>query len=114
MNIENELNKILSQKTIIEGTIDTCYKLCEEMIHQFDLKILNFFNEKDKENNYIKSFDRKGNIDIFPLTSISFGGMYGNFNKFKNVDEVGEYMSTLKKQAKKNKNNSSYIICESY
>ncbi|ADK16622.1 hypothetical protein WX45_01340 [Clostridium ljungdahlii DSM 13528] len=99
---------------IIEDTAAKCYKLCEEMIREFDLKILNFFNEKDKENNYIESFDRKGNKDIFPLTSIAFGGMYGNVNRFKDVDEIGEYMSTLKKQAKGNRDRSSYIIDEVY
>ncbi|AZV58325.1 GGDEF domain-containing protein [Clostridium sp. AWRP] len=99
---------------IIEDTAAKCYKLCEEMIREFDLKILNFFNEKDKENNYIESFDRKGNKDIFPLTSIAFGGMYGNINRFKDVDEIGEYMSTLKKQAKGNRDRSSYIIDEVY
>ena len=40
--------------------------------------------------------------------------MYGNVNRFKDVDEIGEYMSTLKKQAKGNRDRSSYIIDEVY
>ncbi|MCH3964071.1 MAG: GGDEF domain-containing protein [Clostridium sp.] len=94
---------------IIENQGEICHELCKNIISEFDLKILDFFNEKDKNNGYIESFDRKGNKDIFPLTSIALGCMYGNFSRFKDIDEIGVYMSKIKKKAKKNKN-SSYVV----
>ncbi|WP_446899434.1 GGDEF domain-containing protein [Clostridium sp. LBM24168] len=94
---------------IIENEKEICEKLCQSIISKFDSKILDFFNEKDKSNGYIESLDRKGNKDIFPLTSIALGCMYGNFTRFKEIDEIGMHMSKIKKKAKKNKN-SSYVI----
>ncbi|KAA8674661.1 GGDEF domain-containing protein [Clostridium sp. HV4-5-A1G] len=94
---------------VIENDIEKGRKLCEKIISQFDAKILDFFNEKDKKNGYIESFDRKGNKDVFPLTSIALGCMYGNFSKLKKVDDIGVYMSKIKKKAKKSKN-SNYVI----
>lgn len=83
----------------------------KKIISKFNRKVLDFFNEKDKTNGYIESFDRKGNKDIFPLTSIALGCMYGNFSKFERVDDIGVCMSKIKKKAKKNRG-SSYVICD--
>lgn len=94
---------------IIESAIEKCYKFCNTIISEFDSGILNFFNEKDKNNGFIKAIDRKGNMDSFPLTAIAIGGMYGSFKAFNDAEQIGEYMGALKKEAKKNKN-SSYII----
>ncbi|MCI1944210.1 GGDEF domain-containing protein [Clostridium luticellarii] len=94
---------------VIENDIEKGHKLCEKIISKFDEKILDFFNEKDKKNGYIESFDRKGNKDIFPLTSIALGCMYGNFSKLKKFDDIGIYMSKIKKKAKKSRK-SNYVI----
>lgn len=94
---------------VIEYNFEICCELCRNIISTFDLQILDFFNEKDKEKGYIESLDRKGNKDIFPLTSIALGCICGYFENFKKIDEVGIHMSKIKKKAKKIKN-SSFII----
>ncbi|MEY8001319.1 GGDEF domain-containing protein [Clostridium sp. Mt-5] len=94
---------------IVESNVEKGHKLCQKIISQFDTKILDFFNEKDKQNGYIESFDRKGNKDIFPLTSIALGCIYGNFDKFKKADDIAVYMSKIKKKAKESKN-SCYVV----
>ena len=96
---------------VLENDIDKGRGLCKKIISKFNRKVLDFFNEKDKTNGYIESFDRKGNKDIFPLTSIALGCMYGNFSKFERVDDIGVCMSKIKKKAKKNRG-SSYVICD--
>jgi len=70
---------------------------------------VNFFNEKDSKNKYIECYNRAGNKDIFPLTSISIGGFFGNINNFNNTEELAMFMSSMKKEAKKIEG-SSYII----
>ncbi|MFL0197245.1 GGDEF domain-containing protein [Clostridium sp. WILCCON 0269] len=86
--------------SIIENSIEECEKLCKEIIKKFDIGILNFFNEKDRNNNYVEATDRLGNKNIFPITSLSIAGVYGNLNNFSTPKEVGLYIAAIKKEAK--------------
>lgn len=94
---------------IIETSIESCKKLSDIIINEFDTSILTFFNEQDRLNGYIEAFDRNGNKDIFNLTSISIAGICGNTNLFKTSDDLALYVSKLKKKSKKIKH-SSYVI----
>lgn len=86
--------------SIIENSIEECEKLCERIIEKFNSEILNFFNENDKNNKYIEAADRWGNKGIFPITSLSIAGIYGEFNSFSNPEEVGLSVATIKKEVK--------------
>ncbi|MNN01751.1 diguanylate cyclase [compost metagenome] len=119
--IERESHKLFSDKAFVghiggddficmfESSLEECNLLCENIISEFDLGVVNFFNEKDSKNKYIECYNRAGNKDIFPLTSISIGGFFGNINNFKNTEELAMFMSSMKKEAKKIEG-SSYII----
>ncbi|MFL0197152.1 GGDEF domain-containing protein [Clostridium sp. WILCCON 0269] len=96
---------------IIEDSLESCSMLCENIIKKFDIGILNFFNEKDKTKGYIEHIDRKGNKDIFTLTSLSIAGIYGNIGTFSNIEYVGQKAASIKKEAKHIKK-SCYIIKE--
>ncbi|MDD3224539.1 MAG: GGDEF domain-containing protein [Clostridium sp.] len=94
---------------IIENSIEKCEKLCKDIIKKFDIEILNFFNEKDKHNKYIEATDRRGNRDVFSITSLSIAGVYGNLNNFLDPKEVGLFTAKIKKEVK-SINGSCYLI----
>ncbi|AWI07254.1 GGDEF domain-containing protein [Clostridium drakei] len=85
---------------IIDEAYDDCKNLCESIIEEFDKKILDFFNDKDKENSYIIATDRKGQKDIFDITSISIAGIYGDFYSFANSNDIAKNTSSIKKIVK--------------
>lgn len=95
--------------SMIECPIEDCKKLCQDIIREFDRKILDFFNENDRHNKFIVAEDRNGSIDTFNLTSLSIAVFFGNPSKFNTVDKFAQFMSILKKDVKKI-SGSSYII----
>ena len=99
--------------SIIENSLHSCSKLCENIIKKFDMGILDFLNEKDKSNGYIKHIDRRGNKDIFTLPSLSIAGIYGNISIFSNIEDIGKKAAFIKKEAKSIQR-SCYIIKECY
>lgn len=94
---------------IIEDSKENYKHLCESIITKFDKGVLDFFNEKDRSLGYIEAIDRKGNKDIFSLTSISIAGLNGSLGNFSSPEDVGLYVATLKKESKKLKG-SCYLI----
>lgn len=95
--------------SIFEGSFESCASLCKDFINSFDKTIIEFFNEKDRANGYIIAHDRKGNEDVFSLTSISIAGMYGNFKNFSTADDISKYITHIKKQVKAEKKSSYFI-----
>ncbi len=95
---------------MIETSYEKCRNFCSEIIGDFNKEVLEFFNEEDKSKGYIESMDRKGNKDIFNLTSISIAGLYGNLKDFKSPEEVALKISGIKKDVKKNGGNNFIII----
>lgn len=94
---------------ILQSTFESCINVCKNFNAEFDQGILQFFNKIDRENGYILATDRKGNKDIFGLTSMSISGMYGNFQKFSDGDSISQYITSIKKQVK-SKKKSAYFI----
>jgi len=95
---------------MIETSFKKCQNFCREIIGDFNKEVLEFFNEEDKSKGYIESMDRKGNKDVFNLTSISIAGLYGNLKNFKSPEEVALKISGIKKEIKKNGGNNFIII----
>lgn len=95
---------------MIETSYEKCQSFCSEIIGDFNKEVLEFFNEEDKSNGYIESIDRKGNKDIFNLTSISIAGLYGNLKNFKSPEEIAQTISGIKKDVKKKGGNNFIII----
>lgn len=80
----------------------TCSKesvdLCEKVISQFDASIKNFYHSKDIKNGYIVSTNRHGEIEYFPLLSISIAGIKNQH--FPSTFDLAEKASDLKKHCK--------------
>lgn len=74
--------------------------MCQNIILEFDTKILNYFSEEDKERGYLEVPNRKGIIEEFPLVSISIGVVEVSKSRFSNILEIGEVGAQVKHLAK--------------
>ena len=91
-------------RTVIE-------RVLEKIIDQFDQKILDFYNDVDKETGFILSEDRFGNVREFKLTSLSIACLIGDFKTISSIEQLAMEMARLKKIVKKT-SFSSYEIFE--
>ena len=84
-------------------------KVCQDIIIEFDSKVLNYFTEADQERGYLEVANRKGIMEQFPLTSISIGVVEADKGRFHNILEIGEVGAQVKHSAKTTMG-SSYAI----
>ena len=85
---------------IMISTPDKAAKICEEVIAEFDEKVLNFYNGEDRERGCITTKNRKGEIDTFPLMSISLAIVTNEHRELNNAVEVGDIAAEVKKKLK--------------
>ena len=77
-------------------------KLCTNIIEEFDKKVVDFYNTKDRANGYILGETRQGTQIKFPIMSISIAVVVSNKEKGQiSHIEVGEIAAELKEHAKK-------------
>ncbi len=86
-----------------------CEKLCQDVISEFDTKVLEFFTQEDAQRGYVEVANRKGIMEQFPLTSISIGVVIVDKGRFTNTLEIGEVGAQVKHLAK-TVMGSTYII----
>ena len=84
-------------------------KLCQNIIHDFDLEVANYFTKEDAKKGFIEVANRRGIIEQFPLTSISIGVVEVEKGRFSNVLEIGEAGANVKHLAKTIQG-STYVI----
>lgn len=75
-------------------------EICQNIILEFDKKILDYFSEEDKERGYLEVPNRKGITEEFPLVSISIGIVEVPKGRFANILEIGEVGAGVKHLAK--------------
>ena len=83
--------------------------ICQNIIVEFDTKVLDYFNDVDKERGYVEVPNRRNIIEQFPLTSISVGVVVVSKGRFKNILEIGEVGAQVKHLAKITPG-SAYVI----
>lgn len=83
--------------------------VCQNIMGEFDRKVLEYFTEEDRNRGYIEVLNRKGILEQFPLTSISIGVVEVDSGRFDNILEIGEIGAQVKNNAK-TVMGSSYII----
>ncbi|SDO06070.1 diguanylate cyclase (GGDEF) domain-containing protein [Desulfonauticus submarinus] len=81
---------------------------CKMIISSFDSIVPNFYDPKDRENGYIRSTDRQGNIREFPFMAISIAVVF-NYGQLKHYGEAAQIAMNLKKIAKENPK-SCYVL----
>jgi len=74
--------------------------VCKKVIKVFDAKVQRYFNVKDRKRGYILARDRKGQMQQFPLMTLSMGAVSNEKNKFSHYGQVVEVATEMKKFAK--------------
>ncbi|MDR0886553.1 MAG: response regulator [Clostridiales Family XIII bacterium] len=85
---------------IMVTTPDKAEKICQEVIDEFDEKVLGFYNEEDREKGCIVTKNRKDETDTFPLMSISLAIVTNENREIRTFVEVGDIASDVKKKLK--------------
>ncbi|WP_353684915.1 GGDEF domain-containing protein [Thermodesulfovibrio sp. 3907-1M] len=75
----------------------------KKIIDIFNQLVKNFYDEEDLKKGYIESVDRQGNIQIYPIMTISVGITSNQFRVFNHFSEMAEVASAMKSVAKKQK-----------
>lgn len=85
------------------------YDVATDIIKQFDQDIQQFFTKEDLEKGYLEVSNRRGIIELFPLTTISLGIVEVPAKRFINILEIGEVGAQVKHKAKKIQGSSIVI-----
>ena len=101
MNIKNGENNFVGHigGDDFVGIVETedFEEVCKNIITKFDKNVRKYFNEKDLQNGYLEVENRKGNIEEFPLTSVSIGAVEVKPGRFQNALEAGASVKHLAK-----------------
>jgi diguanylate cyclase (GGDEF)-like protein len=99
-NGEDFVGHIGGDDFIIVSTPDKVEQVCMEIIAEFDEKVLNFYNEEDRILGFVTTRNRKGEIDTFPLMSISLAIVTNERREINSYVEVGDIAADVKKKLK--------------
>jgi diguanylate cyclase (GGDEF)-like protein len=85
---------------IMVTTSDKAESICQSVIAEFDEKVLNFYNAEDREMGVITTKNRRGEVDTFPLMTISLAIVTNARREIDSHIEVGEIAAEVKKKLK--------------
>ena len=74
--------------------------IAKKIINDFDLKIKDFYSDEDKKRGYIRSKDRKGRDETFPIMTLSLAGASSAVSSIKSYGELTNIAVGLKHKAK--------------
>lgn len=83
---------------ILDNYVDEDY--FDDIVQQFEREALNFYNKGDIENGYILTNNRQGNLEKFPLISVTAVSINNKTRDFKNIYELTKYLTRLKSEKK--------------
>ena len=84
-------------------------EICERVIKVFDTLIPYRYREDDRQRGHIVTENRRGEIEQFPILTISIAVLVNDNGKFAHLGEVSKMLADLKKAAKK-KVGSNYMV----
>lgn len=99
-NSDDFIGHIGGDDFIVVSSPDKAVQFCEQVIAEFDDKVLNFYNEEDRERGYISTRNRKGELDTFPLMSLSLAVVTNERRELNSFVEVGDIVNEVKKKLK--------------
>ncbi len=85
---------------IIITEMDRTANLCEEVIRLFDARIPGHYDPADRRNGYIVSVDRKGDIQKFPLLTLSISIVHNTYRDLHHPGKIAQIAAEVKKYAK--------------
>ncbi len=74
--------------------------ISQEVIRLFDSRIPSHYHEEDRERGFIVSTDRRGNVQRFPLMSISIAVVHNTYRELDHPGKVAQIAAELKKYVK--------------
>jgi diguanylate cyclase (GGDEF)-like protein len=100
---------------VIQGTIsdDEQCGLTREAQTAFASSALSYYSEDQRQCGYMKSRNRKGQWEKFPLLSVSAGVLEPGPSPEFSLDELNKMLNTLKKKAKGSRDHFARLIIDS-
>ncbi len=86
---------------IIDASYGQYQQICKEITRRFDEQIQPYFDAKDLERRSLIAKDRDGIERLFPLTSLSIAGVYGDLKSFRSPENLAKSMGEVKSAAKR-------------
>lgn len=99
-NIDDFAGHIGGDDFVIITSPDKAETLCREYIFHFDERIRSLFHKEDLARGFISTTNRKGEIETFPITSVSLAIVTNERRRFSSHLEVSAIASELKKKLK--------------
>ena len=75
----------------------------KDLRRQFEYEVLAFYNERDIENGYISTTNRQGDVEKFPLTTLTAVAVNNKTKNFTDVYELTEMLAAMKKISKQSR-----------
>ncbi|HVO67786.1 MAG TPA: diguanylate cyclase [Syntrophales bacterium] len=73
---------------------------CQNIIDEFDRRIMRFYSEKDRQKGFILGKDRQGNQQMFPLITMTIAIVTDNGTHFQGPLDMAKKAAELKEYAK--------------
>jgi len=99
-NSDDFVGHIGGDDLIVVTTPDKAEQISAEIIDEFDKKVLHFYDEEDGLRGCITTKNRKGEVDTFPLMTISLAIITNERREISSYVEVGDIASDVKKKLK--------------
>lgn len=93
---------------VIVSTSLNVAELCHRITVFFDNGLKKLYSIYDWQNGFITSVDRKGNVEQFPIASLSIAAITSS-NTITSMNELSRHVASLKKKAKQINGNSVII-----
>ncbi len=88
---------------------ETAEEACRWVIKSFDAFIPFRYSEEDRQNGFYESKNRRGEVERFPLLSISIAVVINHNGEFAHVGEISKMLADLKRACKA-LDGSNYMI----
>jgi len=98
--LPNFIGHIGGDDFIVTCSPDTAISNCEEVIAEFDRKAPLYYDEKDRRRGFIECRNRRGEIQKFPLVSLSVGVVTNESRVLTHPGEIAKILAELKTYAK--------------
>lgn len=94
---------------VLNGNLNEGIDFSESLLIEFENNIKVFFSEEEVKSGFFQSTDRKEDIKVFSLTSLSIALLFGRFNGHGDRNAISRELAKLKKKAKGIQGNSLVI-----
>ena len=83
--------------------------ICQAVIRTFDTLIPFWYEDKDRERGHITTVNRRGDVEDFPILTMSIAVLINKSGEFKHVGEMSKMLADLKKLTK-TKSGSNFMV----